>query len=157
MSDKSKLEKTAQYAVSGAPELKPDEKRKWLGEFRERVILGLTKEQVFEDEAIKYVEKALKDKMADILIINQKIPMSIVSEYMRLTKKTGCEFKTVSTDSKTAMGLVVVSRQAVERENVEISINKYIEECIEKCNEKDKTNKKQSLSIWRKIGKIFKK
>lgn len=154
MSDKSELEKTAQYAATGVPELKPDEKRKWLGEFRERVILGLTIDQVYRDEHITYVKKALEDSMAHILILNQKIPMNIVTKYMKLAKDADCDFKTVSTNSEKAMGLVVVSREAVERENVEISIQKELEENIDTINE---NSEKQSASIWRKIGKFFKK
>lgn len=122
MADKTELQKIIEYGISGVPEIKAEEKRKWLGEFRERVILGLTMDQSRMEEAEGYVEDALKDHMADIVIVNQKIPMEIMSKYMRLAKDVGKEFKTVATNNEEAMGIVVVSGQAVERENVEVEI-----------------------------------
>ncbi|MCC5909646.1 MAG: YueI family protein [Clostridiaceae bacterium] len=118
MSDKNELEKTIEYALRGTPELKPEEKRKWLGEFRERVLLGLTKEQVRKTEAYHVVKTALQDPMAEMLILNGNIPMEINSKYMRLAKEMNREYKSIATDFSEAMGLIVASRQAVDREDV---------------------------------------
>ena len=154
MKDKSELERTVEYAFGGAPQIKPDEKRKWLGEFRERVILGLTIEQAYKPEAMDYVEDALKDKMAEIIIVNQKIPMEITSKYMKLAKEKDRECKIVLNDSGTAMGIVVASSEAVDRESVEVDLEKTNErhnsQTIE--SEKEKTR-----SIWNRLSGIFKK
>lgn len=150
MRDKSELERTVEYAIGGAPQLKPDEKRKWLGEFRERVILGLTIEQAYNSSAKNYVEEALKDNMAEIIIVNQKISMNIISKYMKLAKDTNKEFKTVASDSQKAMGIVIASRQAVERENVEVEIKEKLENSKEPAKE-------ENTGIWNRLTRIFKK
>jgi len=158
MMDKSELEKTIEYAIGGIPQIKPDEKRKWLGEFRERVILGLTMEQSFMIEAQDYVEDALKDNMAEIIIVNQKIPMEVMSKYMKLAKDTSKEFKTISTNSEEAMGIVVVSRQAVERGNVEVEI-KEVPARFKETNNKEICGDcyKEVTVKWPKFSKRFKK
>lgn len=119
MTDKTELERTIEYAIRGAPQIKVDEKRKWLGEFRERVILGLTMEQSHTKEALRHVEDALKHDMAEIIIVNQDMLMEVMTEYMKLAKVTGKRFKSVATDNEEAMGVVVASSKAVEIEDVE--------------------------------------
>lgn len=122
MPEKDELERTIEFALKGAPQLKPEEKRKWLGEFRERVILGLTPSQVLKTEAFSIVKKALEDREAEMLIVNHNIPMEITSRYMKLASEINKEFKSVATEAKEAMGLVVASRRAVDRENVLVEI-----------------------------------
>ncbi len=119
MDEKTELEKTVEYAIWGPPQIKADEKRKWLGEFRERVILGLTMEQSYLEEALDCVEDALKHDMAELIIVNQNILMETMAEYMKLAKDTGKRFKSVATDNKEAMGVVIASSEAVEIDNVE--------------------------------------
>lgn len=118
MSEKNELERTIEFALRGAPELKLEEKRKWLGEFRERIILGLTPEQVQKIEAIQVVREGLRDPMAEMLIVNNNIPMKITAKYMQLAKEMNKEYKSVATEHQEAMGLVVASRRAVDREEV---------------------------------------
>lgn len=122
MSGKTELEKTLEYGIMGTPQIKPEEKRIWLGEFRERIILGLTMEQVRMMEAPYIVRKALKDPMAEILIVNNNIPMEITRNYMKLAREMDKEYKSMPTDAREAMGLVVVSRSAVERKDVLVDI-----------------------------------
>jgi len=153
MTDKSELEKTIEYAIAGVPQIKADEKRKWLGEFRERVILGLTIEQAYKREAESYVKDAVKDNMAEIIIVNQKIPMEVMSKYMKLAKDTEKEFKTICANNENAMGIVVASRQAVQRENVEVQI----EEISEEVKEDNNISSEEAITIWSRLSKIFKK
>ncbi|SNS49970.1 Uncharacterized protein YueI [Anaerovirgula multivorans] len=118
MSKKNELERTIEFALKGAPQLKPEEKRKWLGEFRERIILGLTPEQVQKVEAIHVVREGLKDPMAEMLILNNKVAMETTVKYMKLAKEMNKEYKSIATEYEEAMGLVVASRRAVDREKV---------------------------------------
>ena len=86
MKDKTELERTIEYAIKGVPEIKAQEKRKWLGEFRERVILGLTMEQSHMREAFHHVEDALKHDMAEFIIVNQNMSMEAMSNICALLK-----------------------------------------------------------------------
>ena len=56
--------------------------------------------------------------MAEMLILNNKIPMDIAGRYMKLAKEMNKEYKSIATKHKEAMGIVVASRKAVERDNV---------------------------------------
>jgi len=119
MDNKSELEKAVEFALRGTLDLKTDEKRKWLGEFRERVVYGLTKEEASQPEAMPHLEKVMEDPEAEMLIVNNNLPPEVITKYMQLAKKANREYKSVATDSKEAMGLVIASRSAVDRENVE--------------------------------------
>ncbi|MBM7615133.1 YueI family protein [Alkaliphilus hydrothermalis] len=118
MPENDDLKRVLDYALHGTPQLKADEKRKWLGEFRERVLMGITFQQALEDEAIRYVENALKDPMGEILIVNNRIPMKIMTKYMQLAKRMNKEYKTMATNCIEAMGVVVVNRRAINRNDV---------------------------------------
>ncbi|AKL93740.1 hypothetical protein CACET_c02240 [Clostridium aceticum] len=118
MSEKTDLERTIEYALNGVPEIKAKEKRKWLGEFRERVVLGLTIEEAKKIEAINVVKEGLKDSAAEMLIVNNNIPMETAGKYMKLAKEMNKEYKSVATEAQEAMGVVLASRSAVDREDV---------------------------------------
>ena len=122
MDNKSNLEKTVEFALRGAPEIKADEKRKWLGEFRERVVFGLTVEAALQMESIAYVEKAMEDPEAKMLIVNNRLPSEIINKYMQLAKRVDREYKSVETEFREAMGVVIASRYAINRETVESNI-----------------------------------
>ncbi|SCY87320.1 DUF1694 domain-containing protein [Alkaliphilus peptidifermentans] len=124
MSEKDELQRTVEFALKGTPELKAEEKKIWLGEFRERVIMALKIEDAKLMEGLLYTEKALEDSRAEMIIVNNKIPMKIMGKYMELAKRKNKEYKTINTDSKHAMGVVIASRMAVDRENVEQEIKK---------------------------------
>lgn len=129
MDNKSELEKTIEFALRGAPEIKREEKKKWLGEFRERIVYGLTVEAALQMESIYYIEKAMEDPEAEMLIVNNRLPSSIINNYMQLAKRLNCEYKSVETDFHGAMGVVVASPRAINRDTVEETIkilpNKY--------------------------------
>ncbi|WP_026478240.1 YueI family protein [Alkaliphilus transvaalensis] len=118
MPEQDELKKILDFALNGTPELKREEKKIWLGEFRERVIMGLPMEQVLTEDALPYVEEALGDPMAEMLIVNNRIPMGHMGKYMQLAKKMNKEYKSIAVDHKEAMGVVVASRRAVDREEV---------------------------------------
>ena len=122
MSDKTELERILEFGISGVPQIKADEKRIWLGEFRERVILGLTIEQAMMMEAFSVVKRFLKDPKSEILIVNNNIPMDIARNYMVLAREMDKEYKSMATDAKDAMGLVIVSRSPVQYEDVLVDI-----------------------------------
>ncbi|MCD5413762.1 MAG: YueI family protein [Clostridiales bacterium] len=117
---KDELRRTVERGLGGMPEVKATERKKWLGEFRERVILGLTLKQCREEQSLHYVREVLKDSMADKLIVNNKIPMSIISKYMRLANEMEKDFISRVAQCEDAMGVVVASTVAIERENIDL-------------------------------------
>lgn len=68
---KNELEKTITAGIQGAPELRPDEKRRFLGFFRERVIQAVTFKQLKTKEGLKAMMDALEDRRGVELVIHQ--------------------------------------------------------------------------------------
>ncbi len=131
MPEKSELERTVEQALRGVPELRPQERRKWLGQFRERVILGLRQNQLQKPGAIIVVKEALKDPQAEILIVNNNISIEISGRYMGLAKEMNKEYRALATSHKEAMGLVVASSKAVNREEVELEVEGFPERFLD--------------------------
>lgn len=120
---KSELEQTLQRGIYGPPKIKGEEKKVYLGEFRERVIVALSVEEVFYDEAVKVAEEALQDPKAHRLIVNHnKLTSPWTKKYMALARKYDKEYKSFHTEEKEAMGLVVASREAVNRQNIRVKL-----------------------------------
>ena len=121
---KSELEQTLQRGIYGPPKIRGEEKKVYLGEFRERVIVALSVEEVFYDEGVAVAEDALKDPMAHRLVVNHnKLTSTWTKKYMGLAQKHKKEYKSFHTEAKEAMGLVVVSKEAVNRENIQVKLN----------------------------------
>ncbi|MCK8824578.1 YueI family protein [Fuchsiella alkaliacetigena] len=120
-SDKSELEQVVSAGVHGDFELKKGEKRRFLGEFKERIIKVLTFEQVEEAGVYPEILAAIKDIEADKLIIRQEVDMESAQEYIDLARKNNLSFKKVSSpDLKGEIALVVASNGAVEEDEIEV-------------------------------------
>lgn len=119
--DKSELEKVLQIGLHGVPEIKKEEKKKYLGCFRERVLKVLTKKQIVEPGTYKEILEAIKDPRAQRLIITNDVKISEAMEYINMAKNQNVEFTMVDGDNFTGdIGLVVVSDKAVDEENIYI-------------------------------------
>ncbi|AOT70066.1 YueI family protein [Geosporobacter ferrireducens] len=121
MTDKSlnELERYIDLALGNVPELKQDEKRRWLGEFRERVVFALTEDQIKRREAKKVLEEKIKNGEAKKLIMNMKIAPEISGRFMELAAKYDLDYKSVDLpNQKGDIALVLASDDAVNVENV---------------------------------------
>lgn len=118
---KGELEKALSIGMHGAPELRRDEKRHYLGEFRERVVKLLSKIQVVEPGVYPEIVKALEDKRAAKLIINGEIDFHLSKKYQKLAEDMG-KSVTISSDPefKGDSGLVVVSDDAVDVKDISV-------------------------------------
>lgn len=119
MNEKSDLEKYAEFALSGPPQIKADEKRYWLGEFRERIVFALSFEQIEVREALKLVEEKLQDSRIDQVIIHSGVRDSISEKYLELAHQYQKDYKQVDLQNpKQEIALVLASKEAVNEENV---------------------------------------
>lgn len=113
---KSRLEEKVLEGVYGQPELKAEEKRKFLGEFEERVLRYLTVEQVTEPGIYPEIAAAIKDPGAKKLVIDRQVDLGLAHEYIEMARENNLLFKRVDSPGfKGEVGLVIVSDQAVER------------------------------------------
>ncbi|AQW20476.1 hypothetical protein PL11_000185 [Lentilactobacillus curieae] len=76
----------------GTPQLKPDEKRAFLGNFRERVALALTIAQLNNSKTPAMVTDVLKGYPEYRMYLNGKMADSMISQYMKLAIEQNYQF-----------------------------------------------------------------
>ncbi|MFH5810182.1 YueI family protein [Companilactobacillus sp. FL22-1] len=82
--------------IFGKPQLKPDEKKKFLGNFAERVAIALTVSQLKNEANQATVESVMKKYPQYHLYLNGKIDSYILDNYLRLSVKLKYKFTIVS-------------------------------------------------------------
>jgi uncharacterized protein YueI len=112
-SDKSELEKTLIAGINGV-ELQRDEKRRYLGHFRERVIQAVTFDQLRTAKGLNAMKQALKHHKAAELVVRNKArtqAMPLIVEAQRL----GVDFTVVSNPQFIGdVAVALVAREAVD-------------------------------------------
>ncbi|MFD1472680.1 YueI family protein [Companilactobacillus mishanensis] len=81
--------------IFGKPQVKPDEKNKFLGNFAERVGVALTVAQIKNQDNLSVVEKVMKRYPDYHLYINGKIDGYLMDEYLKLSVKLNYKFTIV--------------------------------------------------------------
>jgi uncharacterized protein YueI len=120
-SRKSILERAILSGIYGPPELKREERRYYLGQFRERVIKVLTYEQIAEPGVYPEIRDAMAHPLAKKVIISRRANLSAAKDYVHLARKRQLEFTTVdSPDFKGPVGLVVAAVKAADEEVISI-------------------------------------
>ncbi len=116
---KSKLEQTISVGAHGPPELKKEERNRFLGEFRERVIKALTFGQVHEEGTYEEILDAMNHPKARILKIDRNVDLDYAAEYIRIARDKSLSFNTVdSPDYKGDIGLIVAGEEAVNVDDI---------------------------------------
>ncbi|SFP99682.1 YueI family protein [Salibacterium halotolerans] len=111
--------------IYGPKELKPDEKRRFLGTFRERVLLALTKKQVMQKGTFLEVEQMLQHHPDAVMVVNGKLGYKAVSAYTKLADSYGVESQRItSLNKETDIGLVLAKEEAVHKEDI------FVEESV---------------------------
>ncbi|VWL84780.1 DUF1694 domain-containing protein [Oceanivirga miroungae] len=90
------------------------EKNSFLGIYRERVILVLTKEEVEEKIIYEEVINAIKDKRASLMSMSRSVDLKFLKKYMKLAEDNGINCKLVDAISFVGdVGLVISADDAI--------------------------------------------
>ncbi|WP_040949583.1 YueI family protein [Gorillibacterium massiliense] len=118
-SSRSELENLIQSGLHGPPELHREEKNQFLGEFRERVLKCLTKQQIAETRLYPEIEQALRHPLADKIILAGHLSETHTSKYQELARRLN-KLATFRNDPEFQgdIALVVVGRSAVDVDDV---------------------------------------
>ncbi|RYI26441.1 DUF1694 domain-containing protein [Bacillus infantis] len=117
----------------GQKQTKPDERRKFLGTIRERIVIALTQPQVRREGTHREVEAALKENPSAHLYLNGNMNYSYLSKYIKLASKFGIEYTIVTNkEHNTEIGLVLAYDHAIDKEEIYISSDKAGKEAPEK-------------------------
>ncbi|MFC0270986.1 YueI family protein [Metabacillus herbersteinensis] len=112
--------------VYGPLETKPDERNKFLGTIRERIVVALTVGQVRQKKIYKEVETELKRVHTGKLLLNGSIDYSSLSKYVKIANQLDYPFSIISDfDQDTSIGLVLASSKAVDRIDIYIQDEIY--------------------------------
>ncbi|MEH7345828.1 YueI family protein [Bacillus sp. JJ1532] len=105
--------------IHGQKQTKPDERRKFLGTLRERIVIALTQSQIREDGIYPQIEKALKDNGKAHLYLNGNMNYEELSKYTKLASKYRIEYTMVTNkDYNSEIGLALAHDYAIDKEEI---------------------------------------
>lgn len=116
---RSELERTISAGIRGTPELKHEEKMSYLGEFRERVLMALTKSQVMESHVYPEIRKSLRDPRASKMLLHGDIAYRYRDKYQKIANQLAKPYTIVyDPQLHEEIGLVIAGDQAIDAENI---------------------------------------
>ena len=123
--DKSAAQQRIDNAVYGTPKIKPDEQRKYLGTFRERVCLTISVSQLRQHNWTDAVQKELALGIGKLVFINGNLPDDEIHPYVRAAAQAGGQF-TMKTDPQfktndDSLAVVVAAKEAVYQSPVDVA------------------------------------
>lgn len=141
-----------QQGIYGPKELKPEEKRLYLGTYRERVIIVLTQLQVSEENVYKEVEQSMQKNRQAHLFLNGHMNYSFLSKYIQKANELSITYTVVTNkDYNSKYGLVFAHDYAVNKDDIFVHYNK---EETDKTKEPETNQEKvEKQSLFKKIFK----
>ncbi len=108
-----------QQGIHGQKQTKPDERRKFLGSLRERVVIALKQPQMREDGIYPQVEEALKANSKAHLYLNGNMSYSYLSKYIKLASAYKVEYTIVTNkEHNSEIGLVLAYDYAIDKPEI---------------------------------------
>lgn len=128
--EKSAVDQRLENGIYGTPKIKPDEQRKYLGTFRERVCLTISVRELDQHNWTMAITKELQRGIGNLVFVNGNLPHSELHPYIRaaaaangqFTMKTDSEFRT----TPDSLAIVVAAKDAVYQSPVDV-VKRYPE------------------------------
>ena len=89
------IEDYLENGIHGPKEIKLEEKRKYLGTFRERVIAVLSNSQVCEAEAYQELRDRIKKYPEACMLLNGQIGYEALGKYIKMANACNIPYKMV--------------------------------------------------------------
>lgn len=141
---KPTVDEVLQQGIYGTIETKPEERRKFLGSLRERIIVALTKKQVAETEVYPQVGQLMKKYPGAHLFLNGNMGYAQLSKYVKVASKHKIGHTIVTNkEHDTDIGLVLAMNHAIDKEDIYLTKKEIVI---------PKQNKKKGL-----FSKLFKR
>lgn len=105
--------------IHGQKQTKPDERRKFLGTLRERIVIALTQSQIREEGVYPQVEEAIKNNQKAHLYLNGNMNYEELSKYTKIAAKYNVVYTMVTNkDYNSEIGLVLAYDYAIDKEEI---------------------------------------
>ncbi|MRH43780.1 DUF1694 domain-containing protein [Aquibacillus halophilus] len=141
---KKNVDDYLQEGIYGTKEINPAERKLFLGTYRERVILVLTKAQVIQSKGISELDQAMKANPEAKLLLNGNVNIRFFKPYKKVASKHSINYTSVKNkEAKSDFGIVLTLNYAIDKEDI------FVEE---KNETKEEKPKKTSL-LKRLFGK----
>lgn len=124
MDNNNDLQQRIDHSISNNNMINPDEQRKYLGTFRERIITAINVADLQSKKYIDKFEDILKSNNTGQIILNGNLSHSFLSPYIRLATKYNVKF-IIKTDKLFGIrdnnyGLVYASNTAINQNDIDI-------------------------------------
>lgn len=130
---KPNVEEVLQQGIHGPLETKPDERRKFLGTLRERIIIALKRSQVNENRIYPQVEQEMKTNPHAHLFLNGNMEYTTLSKYVKLATKYKLEHTIVTNkEHDTEIGLILAMDHAIDKEEIYVTNKPFIHPEVKK-------------------------
>lgn len=117
----------------GTPQIKPDEKRKYLGTYRERVVLALTMDDIAKTSYPSGCLSKFKEFPKGQVLLNANLTPQQQNKMMQLAQKAGVSFRLVETDTSTTdIGLVYALDYAVDLDDISLPSGRVLDDTKKK-------------------------
>lgn len=137
--NKKTVDDILQEGIHGPKEIKPAERKEFLGTIRERVVVVLTQAQVLQKQIPNGFMDLLKTNKEAKLYLNGHINYSHLSKFVKAADEHGVQFKIVTNkEYNSPNGLVLAYDYAINKENITL-----IEQSAE--NKAEETTKKKGF------------
>lgn len=125
MAEKSQMDKHLQNSTFGVPKVNPDEQRRYLGTFRERVSLAMTIAEVTDRNNVDAFVTEITAHPNYQVILNGHIDQADLAPYLKLASQHSLKF-TIRNDIFYGMaeddyGLIVASDHAINENPVDLT------------------------------------
>jgi uncharacterized protein YueI len=145
--ERDKVDEILQQGIYGPKEIKPEERKRFLGTLRERIVVALTQAQVREKGTYSEIEKAMSENQKAHLYLNGQMEYEAISKYSKMASKFGIPFTMVNNQGvETDIGLVLAYDYAIDKEDI------FIKKTV-KFNTSQKSVK--NVSFLNKLKKLF--
>ncbi|WP_186576817.1 YueI family protein [Aquibacillus kalidii] len=136
-----------QEGIYGAKELNPVEKKAYLGTYRERVIIALTKAQVMKKLGLTQLQLLIKEYPDCKLLLNGNVDYRYFKAYKKIASQLNIPYTSVTNkEATTTYGIVLANDDAVDKEDILL----HEEEIKESENEQEEKSFLSSLFNWAK-------
>ncbi len=150
------------------------EKGEYLGEFKENIIVALTKEQLEEDDVYPEIIEAMKESDVLSIKMSREVALKSLKPYIKEAEKLKLRYQLVDGLSyRGNIGLVVVSKDALENNGEDLVVRDMDQDFIDaglgeqlskargkkickECYKKVKKNLPEYLGSFKKAGLIDK-
>ncbi|KMY50361.1 YueI family protein [Peribacillus loiseleuriae] len=118
------VDEIIQQGIHGQKELKPEERKRYLGTIRERIIAVLTQPQVRDKEVYQEFMNLMKKHPQALLFANGNMEYSSLKKYIEAARINKIPYKMViNKDYNTDIGLVLAFEYAIDKEEIFLEKN----------------------------------